>query len=74
MSDYTRMRANDGPLSPTGEHYPLGITFDNGAGTVYALDMDLKGGYLMMSRRDKALATAMLELALENVTNSQEQS
>ena len=45
------------------------VIFTN-AGTMWHLDAELAGGHLVMSRRDKALAKALLTLALENVERS----
>lgn len=45
------------------------VLFTN-ATTVYHLDADLRGGKLVMNRRDRALALALLELALETVKGS----
>lgn len=67
-----RHRAGDGILREDGEPYPLGLTFDNGAGTVYALDWEPpSGGKLIMPNRDRALAKALLEIALANVEASE---
>lgn len=60
-------RPTDSVTIETAE--PL-VIFTN-AGTVYQLDADLRGGTLVMPRRDRALAIALLELALENVRQSE---
>ena len=71
-TDDFRLRRAQSNVCETGEPYPLGLTFDNGTGTTYALDWDIPGGgRLVMSPRDKALARALLELALANVDRSE---
>lgn len=39
-------------------------------GALYRLDHDLHGGYLVMPRRHRVLATALLGFALENIESA----
>ena len=70
--DMARMRAEEATNSINVRTDVLGVYFTSGSGTIYALDQDLGGGQLVMPRRDKALALALLELATETVRRSDE--